>query len=220
MVSSYTPTIGALLAPTQPVAEFSGILVVGQKLTPNLPPLPGTEAELSCLQEKFRNHVIKQLDGEAATPDAVLNEMERHGWVHFACHARQDTSRPRESAFYLHNGTLDLATITQKQLKHVDLAFLSACETATGDEKLPDEAVHLAAGMLIAGYRTVIATMWSIGDGNAPLVTEKVYEYLLGGGAPDSQRAAVALHKAVECLRAKVGVYAFEKWAPYIHIGL
>ncbi|KAF8597919.1 hypothetical protein BDV93DRAFT_512982 [Ceratobasidium sp. AG-I] len=37
------------------------------------------------------------------------------------------------------------------------------------------ECVHLAAGMLIAGYPSVIATMWSISDDDAPSVADKVY---------------------------------------------
>jgi CHAT domain-containing protein len=48
---------------------------------------------------------------------------------------------------------LKLSTIITKQFLHADFAFLSACQTATGDEKLSEEAVYLAAGLLLAGYR-------------------------------------------------------------------
>jgi CHAT domain-containing protein len=146
--------------------------------------------------------------------------MQEHSWVHFACHATQNVSDPTQSAFHLHDGTLDLATITQKPLKHAELAFLSACQTATGDEDLSEEAVHLAAGMIMAGYPRVIATTWSIQDTDAPLVSEKVYAYLLEGGVPDARKAAKALHLAVGRLRAEVGVKNFVRWAPYVHIGL
>lgn len=78
----------------------------------------------------------------------------------------------------------------------------------------------MAAGILMVGYRTVIATMWSIGDEDAPLVAEKVYEHLLEVGIPDARKAAVAVHKATESLRAKVGMKEFAKWVPYIHVGL
>lgn len=151
-ISSYTPTLSALLSPPRNPATFSGILAVGQKSTPGLPSLPGTKAEIAHVKEQFKGQYITQLEGESATPSTVLAGMGVHSWVHLACHATQNTIRPTESAFYLHGGTLDLATITQRRLKHADLAFLSACETATGDNKLPDEAVHLAAGMLMAGY--------------------------------------------------------------------
>lgn len=72
----------------------------------------------------------------------------------------------------------------------------------------------------IVGYRGVIATMWSISDEDAPLIAEKVYEHLLQGDKPDSRRAALAVHKATKHLREKVGIKAFTRWLPYIHIGL
>ncbi|KAF8598597.1 hypothetical protein BDV93DRAFT_561201 [Ceratobasidium sp. AG-I] len=209
----------ALLSPS-PSTEFYGLLAVGQKSTPGMRSLPGTDIELTHIQDKARGHVVTRIDGDRATPEAVLAGMESHSWVHLACHAKQNLANPMQSAFYLHGGMLDMAAITQKQLRNADLAFLSACQTATGDEKLSEEAVHLAAGMLIAGYRGVIAAMWSIEDEDAPLIAEKVYEYLLEGGKPDARRAAVAVHKATTCLREKVGVKAFSKWVPYIHIGL
>jgi CHAT domain-containing protein len=39
-------------------------------------------------------------------------------------------------------------------------AYLSACETAKGDAKQPDQVMHLAAAMLFAGFKHVVATMW------------------------------------------------------------
>lgn len=220
VVSSYTPSLSALLSSPHVPKSFSGILAVGQTSTLGLSSIPGTVAELSRIQERFQGLPATQLDETEATPDAVLASMEGSSWVHFACHANQDMDDPTRSAFYLYNGMLDLAAISRKQLKNADLAFLSACQTATGDKALSDEAVHLAAGMLMAGFRTVIATMWSIGDEDAPLIAEKVYEHLLEGGKPDARKAAVAVHKATECLRAKVGLKEIVKWAPYIHIGL
>lgn len=78
--------------------------------------------------------------------EAVIKGMEDHSWVHLACHAIQDVLNLLDSAFYV-----ELSRIIQKALPHTDFAFLSACQTATGDETLPEESMHLAAGMLAAG---------------------------------------------------------------------
>jgi CHAT domain-containing protein len=56
---------------------------------------------------------------------------------------------------------LELST-HQSSLESAQLAYPSACHTSAGDEKLSEEAVHLAAGMMAAGYRGVLATMWEI----------------------------------------------------------
>ncbi|KAG8738472.1 hypothetical protein FRC10_006818, partial [Ceratobasidium sp. 414] len=129
-------------------------------------------------------------------------------------------AEPTASAFHLHDGPLDLAAVTRKQLKHADLVFLSACQTAKGDKELSEEAVHLAAGMIMAGYWTVIATMWSINDEDAPIVAEKFYAYMLDGNAPKEQKAAKALHHVMGYLRDRIGIKGFERWAPYVHLGV
>jgi CHAT domain-containing protein len=192
---------------------------VCQASTPGQPALPGAAKELERVKERAASVRFTQLDEQNATPSAVLRAMGEHSWVHLACHASQNTSEPTTSGFYLHGGTLDLAAITKKSLPNATLAFLSACQTATGDEQLPEEAIHLAAGMNMAGYKTIIATMWSIGDDDAPLIADAVYERLLRNGATDNRRAARALHEAVGVLRGKVGEKAFSSWVPYIHIG-
>jgi CHAT domain-containing protein len=102
-------------------------------------------------------------------------------------------------------------------LPHADLAFLSACHTATGTKDLEEESIHLAAGMLSAGYRSVIGTMWSIMDHDAPNVTADVYEHLFKTSPPDHTRAAEALHLAVRKLQDRNK--SFFHWVPFIHMG-
>lgn len=165
---------------------------------------------------------FKWLNDKEATIGAVLNEMEQYGWCHLACHGIQHREDPTKSAFALQDGMLDLAAIMSKSFRSAEMAFLSACQTATGDEKRPEEAVHLAAGMLMAGYRTVFATMWSIGDRDAPVIAKEVYTRLMESGGAEEQKwpAAYALHAAVDVLREKVGEQEFVKWVPFIHVGV
>jgi CHAT domain-containing protein len=48
------------------------------------------------------------------------------------------------------------------KLDYAFLAFLSACETAKGDNEQPDQAMHLAAAMLFSGFKSIVATMWYV----------------------------------------------------------
>lgn len=83
---------------------------------------------------------------------------------------------------------------------------------------IPDEAMHLAAGMMFAGFRSVIATSWSIADKDAPEVTREFYEYLMQKDSiPLATDTAEALHMAVHFLRES-GVSA-QRWVPFIHLG-
>ncbi|CUA67233.1 hypothetical protein RSOLAG22IIIB_07288 [Rhizoctonia solani] len=226
-ISSYTPTLTALLS-SSPSSLNSGsrVLGIGQEATYTpgykLSKLPGTTKELSLMKQHTQNtaHVeFSELTGNNATKSAALDAMEQHDWVHLACHAHQNVGDATESGFFLHDGILDLASINRRSFKNKGLAFLSACQTATGDEKLPDEAVHLASGMLIAGYASVIATMWSVVDEDAPFVADRVYAQLMEKGKVGNGEAGKALHYAVAGLREKVGEQEFGRWVPYIHIG-
>lgn len=72
----------------------------------------------------------------------------------------------------------------------------------------------------MAGYSTVVATMWSVMDDDAPLSAKEVNGCLLEGGVPDTRRAAEALHAAVQALRANVRDQELMQWVPYVNIGI
>jgi CHAT domain-containing protein len=225
VVSSYTPNLLALsrtVTNTSPAPQSQHILVVSQPSTPGLKPLPGTVAEANNVKAHFDPDQTTHLDDAAATVDAVLQALATHrpSILHLACHGIQDREQPTHSAFMLHDGPLPLAALMTKSTDGAALAFLSACQTATGDEKLPDETVHLAAGMLAVGFRSVVGTMWSIGDDDAALVADEVYARLTELGVGKSGTAAYALHNAIERLRTEVGEDNFLRWIPFVHWGL
>jgi CHAT domain-containing protein len=132
----------------------TALFMISQPETPNLPRIPGTTKEVDAIKRLFQNRNVQVLclEGEAATVDQGITNMETHNFIHFACHASQNTVEPLKSRFMLHDGGLELSAIIKKQLVGADLAYLSACQTSTGEEQLSEEAVHLAAGMLAAGY--------------------------------------------------------------------
>ncbi|KAG8710863.1 hypothetical protein FRC11_004036, partial [Ceratobasidium sp. 423] len=175
VISSYTPSLTALLSSTpSALTRDSRVLAIGQPNTPGQGSLPGTTRDLAFVKVHTQNKAeYSQLLDDQATVAAVLDAMETHDWVHLACHAHQNVEDPTKSGFFLHDDTLDLASINRRSFKNKGLAFLAACQTAKGDENLPDEAVHLASAMLVAGYTSVIATMWSVMDNDAPLVVDK-----------------------------------------------
>jgi CHAT domain-containing protein len=233
VVSSYTPNVTAL---TRRFTESRSIdrRVAGLFLTsqPNGIPgsrIPGTTREVKEIYEtslKHRARVLK-LDGDEVTPEECLDHLEHFSSVHLACHGSQSTEDPLLSKFFFHRGTLDLSTIIKKDLKNADLAFLFACQTSTGDKKLVEEAVHLTAGMLAAGYRRVVGTMWSIRDATAQRVAVKFYDYLYthreegSGDRFNGSLSAYALHHAVQDLRKTTGdsEASLLAWLPFVHFG-
>ncbi|KDQ49329.1 hypothetical protein JAAARDRAFT_200961 [Jaapia argillacea MUCL 33604] len=220
VISSYTPTLSALIDShnCMPPKHFK-LSMVAQSDASGGVPLSGTQAEMTLIQKQAerRGVISESLTGAAATMTTVLHHMQQSNWVHFACHGVQERENPMDSGLLLADGRLKLSTIIDQSLPNAELAFLSACQTATGTADLSEESVHLAAGMLLAGYCGVVATMWSIGDNDAPRVADRFYAHVLGGDKPDHTQAAFGLHQAVQQLRS--GGASFLSWVPYIHIG-
>jgi len=227
-VSSYTPTISALLTATPSTPETFKMMAVAQPYTPGQKPLAYTRDEI----RRIRRHVPQEclVAFEGALIEDVSAHLATSSIVHFACHGEQNDKNPLESALLLKDGRLQVTQIMARQIPTGSLAFLSACQTATGDKYLPDEAIHLAACLLFAGFRGVVATMWPIHDSDGPEVADAFYEHLfetshsntVDSNSPhpyvDTTKAAVALQLAVAKLRAK-GV-PFKRWAPFVHYGI
>jgi hypothetical protein len=220
VISSYTPTLTALTRIHQPpVLTPVRQLTVGMPTTPGLSPLPAVSTELKVVARHLppgTEH--QQLVGPEATPAAVLTAIVTHSWVHLACHASQQYADPARSGFALWHATLTISDLNAQPTQRRDLAFLSACQTATGSVHHLDEAIHLAAAMQFLGYRHVIATMWTIADSPAPYVADIVYSTLAQDGKPDSSQTAQALHRATHALRRTDPANPL-RWAPYIHLG-
>ncbi|KAF8749239.1 TPR-like protein [Rhizoctonia solani] len=199
-ISSYVATIGSINPKTSSNNETK-LLAICQADTPGQSNLPGTIEELSSIRECIQKPLeLTEIQGPDVTAQVVLDAMDKHDWVHLACHAEQNVHEPAESGFFFHGGLLTLSAIIGKSFKSKGLAFLSACQTAKG-------------------YANVIATLWSVMDDDAPVIAMHVYKLLLRDGRMKGELTAEALHLAVGELRELVGETAFERWAPFVHIG-
>jgi CHAT domain-containing protein len=221
VISSYVPTISPLLeSPTRRKNSSFKFLSVIQPSAPGATSIPNKKQELECVQRRLgdREHVV--LNGHTGTKSRVMKEMSNSNWVHLAYHSTQRQDEPTKSSLILEDGHLTLEEIIKLNLPNAEFAFLSACQTMTGEETLSDEAVHIAGGMMLAGYRGVMATMWSIQDDLTPEVADEFYCHIMEGGRrPDNRNAAEALHFAIQKLRKRRGIPLIS-WIPFVHVGV
>ncbi|KAJ7447309.1 CHAT domain-containing protein [Mycena galericulata] len=232
VISSYAPTLTALLnIPTRTTASFK-VSVVIQPDAPGCSPLPGTKEELAKITQHVSSAWLTDLS--RPTGQQVLDQLLKSSIAHFACHGIQDASEPLNSGLELSDGRLKVSEIMKKDDRDTDsskrgmsLAFLSACETAKGDKATPDEVMHLAASLMFAGFHSVVATMWTMQDFDGPKIADGFYEHLFKECAPNStppvlpdlKKSAEALHLAVDKLRREPGT-SLSRWVPFVHYGL
>jgi CHAT domain-containing protein len=163
VISSYTPTFNALLAPPPRSTPDFKVMVAIQPEAPGSLPLNYTRKELLVVERIVPNqHLIKLgIKDVPASIENVISHLSEVSIAHFACHGKQNVANPLESCLIVDGGVkLKISQLMAKPMPKASLVFLSACETAMGVEDLPDEAMHLAASMLFAGFRGAVATLW------------------------------------------------------------
>ncbi|KAG9029926.1 hypothetical protein FRB95_004722 [Tulasnella sp. JGI-2019a] len=224
-LSSYTTTLSSLIRSRegyQPVKRVSGprMLVVAQAEAEGQDILPNVEAEVALIRQL--GTAVTIIEGEDCTRDAVLAGLKDMTWVHFSCHGHQHSTEPFKSHFSLRkaDAPLTLLDIIQNGLPRAELAVLSACHSASGDISAPNEAVNLAAGVMFAGFRSAVGTMWAMHDEDGPVIAEHFYKYMFRNGleAVDCRDAAKAMVMGVRELRRRKVPLA--RWINFVHYGI
>jgi CHAT domain-containing protein len=97
----------------------------------------------------------------------------------------------------------------------LELLVLSACETATGDNRA---ALGLAGLAVRAGARSTVATLWQVNDDSSAMLMGQFYRELATMRQTQIIKAE-ALHRAQRSLRQHPDYQHPYFWAPYILIG-
>lgn len=222
VVSSYTPTLRALLEARRRAPEASDraadgrMLLVAMSQTSGREPLQAVRQDIDVLTSALPDR-LTLLENADATWDAVKSGLLEHCWTQFSCHGDQNILDPLAGGLTLFDKTLtvgDLSALSHRG----EFIFLSACKSAVGSPRMPDEALTMAAVLHYTGYRHVIAALWSIADDTAADVARLVYRELVSEGVLHPEKAAHALHTALLRLREDRGLPA-SSWLPFTHTG-
>lgn len=216
VVSSYTPTLRALVEARKPLPDDGPppkMLVVTVPDAPGVPPLGLVGPMAERIEARFGDDCTP-LTGPEATADRVRAELLQHRWVHLACHGDQNLDDPSRGGLWLFDRLLTVAEVGAGHYQ-AEFAFLLGCKTATGGVALADEAITLAAALHYTGFRHVIGTLWTVYEGAGKQVAEAVY-----GDDPavtfDPSRSAWLLHQALRDMRKSERL---STWSPFTHIG-
>ncbi|KAG1829970.1 CHAT domain-containing protein [Suillus variegatus] len=223
-ISSYTPTLATLVRARRQVSRDGSLqhfVVIGQGNPDGGKPLECVAPEVAVVAKRLAPVVssFTSLEDSDATVKGAFDALNRNQWLHLACHGMPNRRRPFESSFAMRDGPLMSKDIIRSNWQQLQFAFLLACHTTVGDEKSPDESIHLTAAMQFSGFHSVIGFMWSVDDEVAQEVVSTFYDNLIdGSGRLDCTRAAMALHKAVKKLRRSD--IPLEQKIVFVHIGV
>jgi CHAT domain-containing protein len=185
---------------------------------------PGEQSLILGVPDAYAPHIAGEIEAVAASlpkaitftgPSATVERLREYApssrFVHIATHGwfRQDnpmfssvrlgTSEVRVYEFY----ELDLAC---------DLITLSGCGTGLSTVVAGDELLGLVRGLLYAGARAVLVSLWDVSDASTAQFMEFFYRELAAHGDKSS-----ALRAAMTRLRVDYPHPFF--WAPFVLIG-
>lgn len=110
----------------------------------------------------------------------------------------------------MENGVLTAHEIAKLDLRGLDLAVLSACQTGIGQLK-EDGVFGIQRGFKKAGARTLLMSLWEIDDTATQILMVEFYRALLNGNSPTR-----ALHHAQDILRSNPKYSSPFYWASFI----
>ncbi|KAG9025030.1 hypothetical protein FRB95_010624 [Tulasnella sp. JGI-2019a] len=210
-VSSYTPSLSALLRLDTPTVGTFGPELLLMTHTPNC--VGVTDIITTRLPAR-----VTIIEGVNSTRKMMLTSLKESTWVHFTSDNCWFTKDSFKSTILLESQDAEPLTfldIVKNDFSIAEMAFLSVGHSAYGDE-----GNHLATGVLLSGFRSVIGSMWGILDEDRRVVTKEFYKYMFRNGpeAADYRDAAMALSVATDELR-RMGVPP-DRWANLVHYGL
>jgi CHAT domain-containing protein len=203
---------------------LQSILLTCMPMTPNRSCLKFAVDEIYAI-DTFLPDSMKKTILLSPTKSEVLERIEQCSVAHFACHGEVnlDPSKSRLLFSDWETKSFFVADMAQKKLDQAELAYISACHTANNrNVQLLDESIHMAGAFQLAGFQTVIGTLWRIEDEHSVEVAKCVYHAILT--AEDKlniRNAARGLHFAIRKLRelllkkSRSTTSGPVTWAPY-----
>jgi len=196
-----------------PAAVFAGGLT---EAVQGYSALPYVDIELDQLKAQGVGTMLRD---RTFTTQNIERELtgKSYSIVHVASHAQFDADS-RRSFLLTYDGKFTIDRL-ENQMKlnrsrdePVELLFLSACQTAVGDERA---ALGLAGVAVKAGARSALATLWHINDQASSLLVAEFYRQLSQPGMTKAHALRRAQLSMLDDLRYRHPGY----WSPFLLIG-
>lgn len=131
--------------------------------------------------------------------------------IHIATHGSYRPDNPMFSGIRLGDSFLTLYDLYRLRLP-VDLITLSGCSTGLNVVAAGDELIGLMRGLLTAGARTLLLSLWDVNDSSTVQLMKAFYAY-----SKELPKRALSLQRAMQEIRE---IYPHPYyWAPFILIG-
>ncbi|MBE9068375.1 CHAT domain-containing protein [Leptolyngbya cf. ectocarpi LEGE 11479] len=182
-------------------------------------PLINVETELAAIKTQVSSRQFLNRDFTTSNLQTLMGG-DRSPVVHLATHG-QFSSDPNETFLLAWDRRItlnDFGQILQRQttsdMTDIELLILSACKTASGDNRA---TLGLAGVAIQAGALSTVASLWFVDDQSTAVLMTRLYEIL--GNSTEQLTRAEALRQAQLSLLHTRGYQGPFYWAPYVLVG-
>jgi len=179
--------------------------------------LPAVASEIQQIQE---NIPTKVLFNQQFTLNAVQQQIQKTAFpiVHLATHG-QFSSKAEDTFLLTWDSRINVKDLDDLlrsrqpgEQNPVELLVLSACETATGDQRA---ALGLAGVAVRSGARSTLATLWQVNDTSTASLMAEFYQELIQPQISKAQALRQAQLKLLQQAKYQDPYY----WAPFVLVG-
>ncbi len=206
------------LLPATPWADLSPVTLLAAGLSTarqGFPAMPSVLTELAAITAHFPAHTLVN---EEFTEVALAQALQDHPApiVHIASHA-QSGFNPNTSFILAWDHKIwatNLNKLIEANVRRstiIELLVLSACQTASGDQRA---ALGLAGVAVRSGVRSVIATLWAVNDRSTAEFMAVFYQHLM----QRLDRSRALRQAQLHLLQSQVYEHPYY-WAPFILVG-
>jgi len=202
VVCSYTPTIASLSYSRERhmrIIENQKIVLTSLKQTVEYSTLPFAKEEVNEIKKMLPPQIQIEV---LQTPKKaqVLSALRGHQIAHFACHASLcfDPSQSRLLLADSKTSPFTVSDIAALNIPHAQMAYISACHVAVMKIlRLLDESINLASAIRLAGYPSVIGSLWQVSNEHSVEIAKEVYgSMLVEKSTLKTERSAEGLSRA------------------------
>jgi CHAT domain-containing protein len=143
-----------------------------------LPQLQYAEAEANLVASFYD---AAPLTGAEASIDDVRPKVRTHRQLHFATHGVLYDEAPLLSGMALADGYVLTVQELMGLKLDANLVVVSACRSGLGKRTGGEEIVGLSRGLLAAGARAVIVTLWSVPDLSTAILMARFHQHVREG---------------------------------------
>jgi CHAT domain-containing protein len=182
-------------------------------------PLPASAYEIQSISRLLPGKAEVRLGAEAKKHDLLSENLQGVSLLHFSTHAIVDMENSDRSRILLASNSppgqadyLFQQEIYGLNLKGVDLATVSACETARGQIVRGDGLRAFSQAFLAAGAAATVTSLWPVPDRPTAEFMKQFY-YFLANGQTKSQ----ALQSAkLQFLHSRSRLAAPQFWSAFV----